>query len=70
MAKRKIHPVVRHGLHIGIPAGLGTFGGYYLALDKAVQVLGQIAPTDPEGNTVEQSFQACMAIIEKIGIFG
>lgn len=62
MAKKKMHPVVQHGIRIGIPAGLGTFGGFYIALDVATEALGKITET-------EKSFEACMKVIETITIF-
>jgi len=63
MAKKKIHPVVHHGIRTVLPAGIGTIGGFYIALDMTTEALGKITET-------EESFEACMKVIETITIFG
>ena len=63
MTKKKIHPVIHHGVRTVLPAGLGTFGGFYLAVNLAIESLGKITET-------EKSFQACIDVIQTISIFG
>jgi len=53
MAKKKIHPVVEHGLRTVLPTSVAGIGGFYIAVDMALEAIGKI--TD-----AENSFQACV----------
>ncbi|MDG7054770.1 MAG: hypothetical protein JRZ95_05680 [Nitrososphaerota archaeon] len=58
-----MQPVVEHGLRTVLPTSVAGIGGFYIAVDMALEAIGKI--TD-----AENSFQACVDVIQTISIFG
>jgi|APSaa5957512535_1039671.scaffolds.fasta_scaffold03812_4 hypothetical protein len=59
MTKKKLHPVIHHGIHKGIPFGLGTATG---VVGLSAYLLDKITEVSEDVDTI----QACIEIIQSI----